>query len=76
MTKQKRLTSKCGITIPKDLRANFGLMGGQAVDLVEMTNGILIRKHVPTCFCCGSVVDVRAYKGYEICGKCVKELGG
>lgn len=74
MTKHKKLTSKCGVTIPKDVRANYGLIGGQAVDLVETNDGILLRKHLPTCFCCGSIEKVKVFKGFEICENCSIEL--
>ena len=74
MVKHKKLTSKCGITIPKDIRANYGLFGGEAVDLVETEGGILLRKHTASCFVCGSMEDVVSLRRLELCGKCRAEL--
>ncbi|OQB15734.1 MAG: SpoVT / AbrB like domain protein [Firmicutes bacterium ADurb.Bin193] len=73
LKKHKKLT-KGRITIPKDLRAAFGLLPGQAVDLEETDRGILIRKHMPSCFVCGSIERVKAFKGFELCGECRKGL--
>lgn len=71
MIKHKRLTSKSGITIPKDLRHRVGYTPGMAVDLVATGEGVLVRKHVPTCSICGSVDSVVGVHGYEICKGCV-----
>lgn len=74
MVKHKKLTRNNGLTIPKDLRANYGMLAGQGLDLVETDEGILIRKHVPTCFCCGSIESVKTFKGFEICAECRKGM--
>ena len=72
--KHKKLTRTCGLTIPKDMRAIYGMSAMQAVDLVEQEDGILIRKHVPSCFCCDSIDEVTRFKGFEICEPCRREL--
>ena len=63
-----------GAELPKDLAANLGMFAGAAVDLVETSDGILLRKHVPTCVFCGSVESVDTVKGKEICAKCAREM--
>lgn len=74
MIKYKKLSKARGVTIPKDLAANLGLFAGSAVDLVETTEGILLRKHVPTCVFCGSVESVDTVKDKEVCAKCAYEM--
>lgn len=72
--KHKKLTSKAGLTIPKDIRLAAGFTGGMAVDIEETTDGILIRKHRPTCCYCGSVEDVKSIKGRDTCRNCAAEI--
>lgn len=72
--KHKKLTSKAGITIPKDMRLSAGLTGGMAVDLTETTDGILISKHRPTCCYCGSEDNVKKIKGRDTCHKCAMDI--
>lgn len=74
MIKYKKLSKARGVTIPKDLAANLGLFAGSAIDLVETAEGILLRKHVPTCVFCGSAEFVDTVKGKEICAKCAHEM--
>lgn len=74
LIKHKKLSKARGVTVPKDLAANIGLFAGSAVDLVETTEGILLRKHIPTCVFCGSVESVDMVKGKEICAKCACEM--
>ena len=66
-TKHKKLTSKAGLTIPKDIR-------GMAVDIEKTADGIMIRKHRPTCCYCGSVDNVRSIKGRDTCRNCAEEI--
>lgn len=72
--KYKKLTSKAGVTIPKDMRLSAGLTGGMAVDLTETADGILISKHKPTCCYCGSIENVKSIKGRDTCRKCAAEI--
>ena len=74
LIKYKKLSKARGVTVPKDLAANLGMFAGAAVDLVETSEGILLRKHVPTCVFCGSVESVDTVKGREICAKCACEM--
>ena len=46
----KKLTSKSGITIPKDLRVMLGWEPGMSVDLEADGNGaLMIRPHIDRC---------------------------
>lgn len=70
----KKLTSKSGITIPKQLREESGFFPGMAVDLKTTPDGILVRPHVPVCRFCGSPEDVKAVSGMEVCTACRSTL--
>jgi len=73
-TKHKKLTSKAGLTIPKDIRLAAGFAGGMAGDIEKTADGIMIRKHRPTCCYCGSVDNVRSIKGRDTCRNCAEEI--
>ena len=74
MTISKKLGSKGGFTIPQQLRHVVGLQPGAPLDIEDAGDGLLIRKHVPSCAFCGSTVDVVAVEGIEICAVCARRL--
>lgn len=74
MIKHKRLTSKNGLTIPKDLRLDAGFHPGMAVTMECQSDGsILIQKSSPICRFCGSPEAV-SFQGVDICKSCTEEL--
>lgn len=66
----KKITRGGGITIPRRIRQETGLLPGVAVDIAADEAGIHIIKHVPACFFCGDADGVKTVRGIEICGKC------
>lgn len=72
--KSKKLTSKSGLTIPKDLRSEAGFLPSMAVDLVPVDGGILIKAHLPTCRFCGSVEGIVSHCDTDICAMCIEIL--
>ena len=44
------------------------------VDITTNEDGIHIQKHVPACFHCGTVDDVKMVCGIEICRKCAAKI--
>lgn len=74
MKVSKRLTSKSGITIPKQMRAELGMLPGIAVDMETTSQGVLVKKRVPTCRFCGSVENIITASGIEMCRDCAKKL--
>ncbi len=74
MKKHKKLTSKCGVTIPRDVRAEVGFLPGIAIDIISDSGGVIIRKHLPTCNLCGSVDQVIVVQEFEICKECAENL--
>lgn len=74
LVKYKKVSKARGITVPKDLAEDYGIFAGAVVDLVLQTDGILVRKHIPTCVLCGSIESVDTVKDKEICAKCAREI--
>lgn len=73
--KHKRLNLKGGITLPKDIRAAVGLVGGEGMDVMPQEDGsVVLKKHVPSCMFTGSTVDVISYKGFEVSKQAVEEM--
>ncbi len=74
MQASKKVT-KCGaITIPRGIRHETGILPGAPVDVVSDETGIHISKHVPVCRFCGTVDNVKEFKGMEICPGCAVEI--
>lgn len=74
MLKHKKMTSKAGITIPKDLREETGIDSGMAVDIESSNGQIIIRKHVPVCRFCGDIQQVHTIMTIDICRSCAKKM--
>lgn len=71
----KRLTSKSGVTIPKDLRLQLGWEPGMSVDLEPDGNGrLLISAHINRCRFCGAIENVRKYKDVCVCADCAAKM--
>lgn len=74
MTVSKKIGSKGAVTIPQQLRHIAGLQPGAPIDIEDAGDGLIIRKHIPSCSFCGSVERVVAVDGIEICAGCAGKL--
>ena len=73
--KSKKITSKSGITIPKDLRVMLCWEPGMSVDLEPDVNGaLMIRPHIDRCRFCGAFGNVRKYKDVCVCTACAAKM--
>lgn len=70
----KKITKNGGITLPKILRTEAGLHPGNAVDIEQEGNSLIITPHVPTCKFCGSVDNVISVLNIEICHNCAEKI--
>lgn len=71
----KRLTSKSGITIPKDIRIQLGWQPGISVDIdTDGRGSLLITPHVDRCRFCGTAENVKKYKDVCVCASCSAEM--
>ena len=74
MKATKKLSSKCGFTIPKQIRLDTGILPGQALDIEITGDGIMLRKHSRTCRFCGAAEDVITVSGIDMCRGCAANL--
>jgi transcriptional pleiotropic regulator of transition state genes len=70
----KIITKGGGITIPRGMRQETGILPGVPVDVVTYKDGIHIVKHIPVCRFCGNTEDVAAVCGIEICRECAGKI--
>ncbi|MBP3266964.1 MAG: AbrB/MazE/SpoVT family DNA-binding domain-containing protein [Ruminococcus sp.] len=74
MRKHKKIGSGGQLTIPKGMRTEAGLLPGTAIDIEQTEKGLLLKPHVPICKVCGSVEQITAYKGLELCRRCINGI--
>lgn len=74
----KKLTSKGGITIPKQLRTDLGITEGSAVDIKAKGAEIVISRRIKNCRFCGAPeslsVNIITVSGVDMCRSCAKRL--
>jgi len=77
MDATKKVTKGGGITLPRGIRQETGILPGVPVNIRTDEEGIHISKHVPTCHFCGTPDDVqKVWKvdGIEICRSCAGKI--
>lgn len=74
MQVSKKVTKGGGVTIPRSIRQETGILPGVPVDISTDEEGIYIQKHVPTCFHCGTVEEVKTACGIEVCRECALKI--
>lgn len=74
MRRTKRVNRAGAITLPKVIRAETGIPIGATVDIDTDGDYIMIRKHVPVCYFCGSPENVFKALGIEICRTCAGKI--
>lgn len=66
----KKISKAGGITIPSILRHSLNFPKGSAVELIADEEKLIIKKHIPTCECCGSSENVKVINQVELCLDC------
>lgn len=74
MDAKKKVNKSGGITLPRGIRQETGILPGIPVNIRTDEEGIRISKYVPTCHCCGTVDDVQTVCGIEICRNCAGKI--
>ena len=66
------------IVLPIELRRQFGIEAGDALDIAvdPEARAIVLRKSQDECVFCGTRDDLRDYRQRRVCNSCVAELGG
>ena len=73
----KRFLKAGGITIPSQLRHALNIPKGAAVEITTNEDDeIIIKKHIPTCICCGTAENVKVINGVELCQECARTFAG
>jgi transcriptional pleiotropic regulator of transition state genes len=62
------------IVVPIELRRTLGIDIKDPLEIYVNSNEIILKKYEPACIFCDSAVNVRDYKGKNICEKCMEEL--
>ncbi|MEF2919979.1 MAG: AbrB/MazE/SpoVT family DNA-binding domain-containing protein [Acutalibacteraceae bacterium] len=62
------------IVIPSPLRKAYGLEKNEAVELMALEDGILMRKYQPGCVFCGNIMGLSMFKEQRVCDDCIKEI--
>jgi len=77
--KHKVISKGGGLTIPAEIRREYGFLGGDAVDIAVGDGRLVISQHTPRCLFCQGVEGVGKYAGRYVCKACVatmvKEVG-
>lgn len=62
------------VVIPKELRTQKGLEGGDQVEIFTTEDGILLKKYQPACEFCGGYDGLTVVKGHKLCKNCINEI--
>lgn len=62
------------IVIPAETRRLFQIREGDPLSISIQDDAIMIRKLEATCVFCGSVDDVRNFRGRGLCAECRREI--
>lgn len=76
-TNFKKVGKAGSITLPAELRRDFGFGAGQAVEVTASNDGnsLILTKYTPRCMFCGSTEDVVHFKDRHICKACIAKMG-
>ena len=67
----KKITKSGGITLPRQIRQELGMLPGVALEIRPEADGSLrLCKHAPSCHLCGSAEEVTTHKGLTLCREC------
>ncbi|BBK22746.1 hypothetical protein Aargi30884_16490 [Amedibacterium intestinale] len=70
----KKISKAGGITIPSIIRHSLNIPKGAAVELIADEEKLIIKKHIPTCECCGSAENVKVINQVELCHGCAMKF--
>ena len=70
----KKLDNIGRVSIPSHVRNHYRITYFSEVEIVELSQGILIKKFNPSCVFCDGTKDLVVIKGKNICVECRKEI--
>lgn len=63
------------LVIPKEIRSVMNINKGDSMEMIQVNNEIVVRKHSRGCIFCGSDKNVMEFKEIPICKGCKNTLG-
>lgn len=70
----RKLDTLGRVVIPIELRKTMGIDIKDTLEIYTEGDEIILKKYAPGCVFCGDARNVSAFKGKNICSKCMKEL--
>ena len=64
------------IVLPIEMRRTLDIAEKDALEIYVDGSSVILKKYKPSCIFCDSAKDVAAFKGKNVCQKCMKELKG
>lgn len=73
--RNKKITRSGSITIPAELRRDYGIQPGEHVSLdIDMSGRIVIGRDNGACIFCGTDKDLVIYRGRYVCRDCANAI--
>ena len=63
------------IVLPIELRRTLNIGEKDSLEIYVDGANIMLKKYQPACIFCDSAKDITLFKGKNICGSCLRELG-
>ena len=71
----RRVDELALIVLPIELRRTQKIWEKETLEIYVDRSNIMIKKYQPACIFCDSAKDITLFKGKNICGSCLRELG-
>lgn len=71
----RRIDDLGRVVIPKEIRRTKGIAEGDPLEIFVSNEGVVLRKYVPGCELCDSLVDLHLLEGKMICLECRIKIG-
>ena len=62
------------VVIPIELRRTLGIDEKDALEIYVDSEKIILKKYEPACVFCGNALDVKKYRGKQVCKDCVEAM--
>ena len=63
------------IVLPVELRRTLSIAEKDSLEIYVDGSNIMLKKYQPACIFCDSAKDITIFKGKNVCGSCLRELG-
>lgn len=62
------------VVLPIELRRTLGISEKDPLEIFVEGEQVILRKYEPDCVFCGSVTNVKHYRGKMVCGECTEAI--